>query len=189
LVSALLLAGLLLNLAAYLIGWRQATREMVAVLPMSAVLAGRLLGATLDRARLAPALAVVLAGYLVSLGLATARPAAPDPSEQLGRWLAAHHLRYGLAGYWQGNSVTVASDGQVAVRAVAGSPYLGRGTWEEDKTWYEPSRYRANFVVLAPGGLTEKQALATFGPPRQTYHDGPYTVLVWNKNLLTDLTR
>jgi hypothetical protein len=189
LVSALLLAGLLLNLAAYLIGWRQATREMVAVLPMSAVLAGRLLGAKLERARLAPALAVVLAGYLLSLGLAVARPAAPDPSRQLGQWLAAHHLHYGLAGYWQANAVTVASDGQVAVRAVAGSPFIGRGTWEEDKTWYDPATHRANFVILTPGGLTEKPVLATFGPPAQIYHDGVYTVLVWDKNLLADLNR
>jgi hypothetical protein len=189
LVTALLLAGLLLNLAAYLIGWRQATREMVAVLPMSAVLAGRLLGARLDRARLAPALAVVLAGYLLSLGLAAARPAAPDPSQQLGQWLAAHHLRYGLAGYWQANAVTVASQGHVAVRAVAGSPYIGRGTWEEDKTWYDPATHSADFVILAPGGLTKKPVLATFGPPSQIYHDGVYTVLVWNKNLLSDLNR
>jgi hypothetical protein len=39
------------------------------------------------------------------------------------------------------------------------------------------------------GGLTEKPVLATFGPPRQIYHDGVYTVLVWNKNLLPDLNR
>jgi hypothetical protein len=162
---------------------------MVAVLPLSAALAGRLLGARLDRARLAPALEVVLAGYLVGLGLDAARPAAPDPSQQLGQWLAAHHLRYGLAGYWQANAVTVASQGQVAVRAVAGSPYLGHGTWEEDKTWYDPARHRADFVVLAPGGLTQKPVLATFGRPRHIYHDGVYTVLVWNKNLLIDLHR
>ena len=189
LVSALLLAGLLPNLAAYLLGWRQATREMVAVLPMSAVLAGRLLGTGLDRARMTPALAAVLAGYLASLGLAAASPAAPDPGEQLGAWLAAHHLRYGLAGYWQANSVTVASRGQVAVRAVAGSPFLGRGTLLADQSWYDPRRHRASFVILAPGGLTEEPVLATFGPPRRVYHDGVYTVLVWSKNLLADLSR
>jgi hypothetical protein len=72
---------------------------------------------------------------------------------------------------------------------VAGSPYIGRGTWEASKTWYDPSRYRADFVVLAPDGLTEKPVLATFGPPTQVYRDGVYTVLVWNKNLLPDLNR
>lgn len=29
--------------------------------------------------------------------------------------------------------------------------------------------------------------LATFGPPARTYHLGSYTILVWNKNLLTEL--
>ena len=53
--------------------------------------------------------------------------------------------------------------------------------------WYDPHRHRADFVILAPGGLSEEPVLATFGPPRRVYHDGVYTVLVWNKNLLTDL--
>jgi hypothetical protein len=29
--------------------------------------------------------------------------------------------------------------------------------------------------------------LATFGPPAQTYHFGIYTVLIWHKNLLSEL--
>jgi hypothetical protein len=29
--------------------------------------------------------------------------------------------------------------------------------------------------------------LATFGPPAHVYHTGKYEVLVWNKNLLTEL--
>jgi hypothetical protein len=44
-------------------------------------------------------------------------------------------------------------------------------------------------VILTPGGLAEKPVLATFGPPARIYHDGVYTVLVWNKNLLADLNR
>lgn len=189
LVTSLLLAGVLINLAGYLFGWRQATREMVAVLPLSAVLAARMLGARLDRARLVPALAVVLAGYLASLGLAAASAGCPDPGQQLGAFLAAHQLRYGLAGYWQANSVTVASNGRVAVRAVAGNPFLGTGLWEANQSWYDPDRHRADFVVLAPGadGLSDRPVLATFGRPQRSYDDGAYTVLVWNKNLLTEL--
>jgi hypothetical protein len=51
----------------------------------------------------------------------------------------------------------------------------------------------ANFVVLYPGipgyaGFTQERAvLATFGTPARTYHLGTYTILVWNKNLLTEL--
>jgi hypothetical protein len=26
-----------------------------------------------------------------------------------------------------------------------------------------------------------------FGPPARTYHTGPYTILVWNQNLLSRL--
>ena len=31
----------------------------------------------------------------------------------LANWLTAHHLKYGLAGYWESNITTLASDGQV----------------------------------------------------------------------------
>jgi hypothetical protein len=47
--------------------------------------------------------------------------------------------------------------------------------------------------VLSPGiahypGFTPEQAvLATFGPPARTYHVGSYTILIWNKNLLSEL--
>ena len=62
--------------------------------------------------------------------------------------------------------------------------------------WYDPDRSTANFVVLFPGVAgypgftqeTEEQAvLATFGKPARTYHVGSYLVLVWNRNLLSEL--
>ena len=49
------------------------------------------------------------------------------------------------------------------------------------------------FIVLFPGvagypGFTQERAvLATFGQPGRTYHVGPYTVLVWKRNLLREL--
>lgn len=37
-------------------------------------------------------------------------------------------------------------------------------------------------------GFTDKTAvLATFGQPARDYHVGPYQILVYDKNLLTDL--
>ena len=66
--------------------------------------------------------------------------------------------------------------------------------FEEKTQWYDPQRSSANFVVLSPGGggypgfTSERATLATFGQPARTYHVGSYTVLVWNKNLLSELS-
>ncbi len=66
LVNQVLVAGVLIGLTIYVLGQRvsdiNSTRELAEVLPFSAVLAGRLLAPRLMRARLVPALAVVLAG-------------------------------------------------------------------------------------------------------------------------------
>jgi hypothetical protein len=35
--------------------------------------------------------------------------------------------------------------------------------------------------------VTEQAAVRTFGPPEQTYHYRRYTIMVWDKNLLTHL--
>ena len=88
--------------------------------------------------------------------------------------------------------VTVGSDGAVTIRAVVPGtlrPYL----WEAKSSWYSPSRNRANFLVTdsAPGFFNYWQpspaALAALGRPAGTYHVGPYTVYVYDKNLLADL--
>ena len=38
-----------------------------------------------------------------------------------------------------------------------------------------------------PGFTSKRAVLATFGRPAQTYHFGRYTVLIWHKNLLSEL--
>jgi hypothetical protein len=38
-----------------------------------------------------------------------------------------------------------------------------------------------------PGFNSAKAVAATFGSPARTYQAGPYKVLVWNRNLLSDL--
>ena len=71
---------------------------------------------------------------------------------------------------------------------------LTPSTFESKAGWYDPDRNTANFVVLFPDvagypGFAQEQAvLATFGKPARTYHIGFYTVLVWNSNLLSDLS-
>jgi len=76
-------------------------------------------------------------------------------------------------------------------RAAAGP--LQPDLWEAKSSWYAPSRNRANFLVTdsAPGYFNYWQpnpaALAALGRPARTYHVGPYTVYVYDKNLLADL--
>jgi hypothetical protein len=197
LVDQLLGAAVLIDLAAYLLGIRavdlHSTREISAVLPFGAVLAGRLLAPRLEAARLRPALLVVATGYLLCLGREMAAPALPADGQVLATWLAAHHLEDGLAPYWQAASTTLASRGEVHVAAVVAlHQTISRGMWESDAAWYDPQQHTATFVVLPPGqpGVAYPWTFdvrAAFGQPARIYNVGPYTVLVWNQNLLSGL--
>jgi hypothetical protein len=173
-------------------------REMAAVLPLGAVLAGRTLGdriLALERAArrwFRPALALVAAGYLAALGYGAAQPAVPPANQPLAAWLVAHRLTYGLAGYWEANSTTLDSRGRVTVLAVAraGPDALGPYQWETDDAGYVPSRHFANFFVAGgadPLHDAQAAALNAFGPPQRIYHADGYIILVWNANLLKKL--
>jgi hypothetical protein len=210
LISQVLLVAIVLNVLVYVPSTlADATdlnaREFAVVLPFAAVLAGRVLAAPLAvgahdgqpaivgwlrgarwRAGLASVLAV---GYLASLGYAAAQPPVPPANVELAAFLADHHLTNGLSGYWQSSIVTVDSNGAVAVRAVWADtlrPY----PWEAKASWYDPRSNRATFLVTdrQPGYFNYFQpdaaVLARYGPPARTYQVGPYTVLVWDKNLL-----
>ncbi len=53
---------------------------------------------------------------------------------------------------------------------------------------FDPATHRATFLVLAPDApVTTAQATATFGRPASVYDYRPYTIMVWHKNLLSDL--
>jgi hypothetical protein len=200
LVGQLVTAAVLVSIVAYLLGDRvtdlMSTREIAAVLPFGAVLAGRLLPARLARARLVPALAMVLAGYLIGLGQALATPSAPPMGQQLATWLAAHHLRYGLGTYWQASIVSLTTQERVmvvpvtTVQQVPGSPVV-HDRWESQASWYDPRQHRATFVVqmVKPGALPaflpDASLQATFGRPAKVYPVGPYRILVYRQNLLT----
>jgi hypothetical protein len=169
-------------------------REIAIVLPVSAALAGRTLGGRLVQARLGrvltPALGVVLAGYLAAVGYAAAQPAVPAENQELADWLVAHDLREGLAGYWQADSITLDSGGVVVTAPIFGaSPY----TWNSKASWYEPGVSHPDFVVTVSSPSAEEMFARpfvirrVFGPPARVYRLGRYTIMVWNKNLLTDL--
>jgi hypothetical protein len=197
-VAQLLITGLVINVAAYVLSSKAnvvtQTREIVAVLPFSAALAGRLLGGRLQASKLVPVLLVVLLGYLAGFAREIGQPPVAAQNSQLTSWLLARHLHTGLSGYWESNVVTLTSGDRVQIRLVAQSGgRLVPAAFESKTDWYDPKRSTANFVVLSPGGngypgFTSRQAaLATFGQPARTYHVGSYTILVWNRNLLGEL--
>ncbi len=133
---------------------------------------------------------LVLAGYTAGFGYELAQPSAPPANTGLASWLVAHHLSYGLSGYWTSGSVTVDSGQRVKVRALM-QYTLQDDLWMSNKSWYDPKLHYANFVVLdsAPGNFSYWEPIEliqkNFGKPAKIYHTGPYTIMVWHhKNLL-----
>jgi hypothetical protein len=148
-----LAVGIVVNLAGFVASIIPATpfdtREIAALLPFGAVLAGRVFGPLLAapvavaRARASKfrlprcrpsvaALAVAGACQLAALGYGATRPAASDPEQALAGWLAAHGLTAGLGTFTDANLTTLDSGGAVRVLAVswvrpgppAGRPFL-----------------------------------------------------------------
>jgi hypothetical protein len=198
-VDQVLVTTVAVNLASYVLSTQatsiQTTREIAAVLPIGAVLAGRILAdLVLARRYAVTALLVVLAGYLGGLGYELTQPPVPAQNHQLTSWLTAHHLSNGLSGYWEANVVTLTSGDRIHVRPLTeAGQRLVRYEWNSDAAWYDARNQTANFVVLGPaifeypGFSYARDAIATFGRPARAYRVGAYRVLVWNKNLLTDL--
>jgi hypothetical protein len=197
LVVQVLTVAIILNLVLYMFNsvmpWNfWGTREISGVLPMGAVLAGRLAADRLVATRLAPAMAVVLLGYVFALGHGITHPAPPAWGQDAAGWLEGHHLTYGLSEYPQANTITLDSGGRVQVRDPAwlnGIP--APGNYQSKVSWYDPRLHYANFVVALSephGGASfiSYQARAAFGPPARTYRFHGYVIMVWHKNLLAD---
>jgi hypothetical protein len=179
------------------------SREITEVLPLGAVLAGRVMAGPVLKIRvrgrnlLGPVLGVVLAGYAAGLGLYAAQPPVAAEHQDLAGWLVTHHLTGGLAiGYWLANSVTIDSGEVAEVREVSirnGMLAVPDSGWGFARQWYAPAGHDADFVVTdaAPGTTTWHSSLNsarnTFGPPARVYFYHQYTVLVWGQNLLTRL--
>jgi hypothetical protein len=176
----------------------QGAHQIAVVLSFGAVLAGRTIGSWLARRRLSrlaltPVLAAALAGYLAALGWAAAQPKQQAETQQLADWLVAHHLTGGLAKYWAASSTTLSSGGQVLVVPTADlgkQPY----TWVAKGSWYDPAASRATFVVAVPGpgnayAFPEAGVRQAFGKPAREYRVGQYVIMVWDKNLLLQVSK
>jgi hypothetical protein len=213
LMTAVFAVAMLANAVAYMISDQSlnllGAREMAAVLPLGAVLAGRILGeqvlawvsvpaaaiAARRGAWLRPValavVAVLAAGDLAALGYRAAQPAIPPANAELAGWLQTHGFTDGLAYYWQASSTTADSGLRVTLSAVTPGPggKLMPYEWETDDAAYNPARHYADFLVTA-GPLSDpfpREAIATFGPPRRIYRAGGSLILVWDTNLLAKL--
>jgi hypothetical protein len=208
LIDQVLAVAIVVNVALYLASNMPSLNphELAVVLPFGAALAGRMLVRRRGGAQAAPvrgaarpagvavawAGLLVLAGYAVGLGREAAEPPVPAANARLSSWLAAHHLTHGLGGYWESGIVTVDSHTHVTVRALM-QYTLQADLWESKAAWYDPRTQSANFVVFdsTPGFYNhwEPRALVQkyFGRPAHTYSFGPYTVMVWAKNLLASV--
>ena len=209
LVDQVLGVAIVLNIALFILttAGSEGPHEVADVAPFGAALAARMLTAPRPAGARAPgrlarraravaygAGVVVLAGYLGGLAHDVAQPESPAAFSRVAAWLQAHHLTYGLGGYWESSIVTVQTGEQVRVRALLKAT-LGPDLWLAKPAWYDPTAQQANFVVLSstPGFKNnwEPRALVAkvFGRPARVYNFGPYTVMVWDRNILADVPR
>jgi hypothetical protein len=177
----------------------QSSHEIAVVLPFGAVLAGRTVGPwlasrRLPRITLAPVLVAVLGCYLAALGYSVTRPTLPAQNQSLADWLVAHNLTGGLGTYWSGSNTTLETGGRVVVAPThddGTAPY----TWLAKTSWFDPAVYRATFVIATPGSTGDAYSFPetgverAFGPPAHEYRVGQYLIMVYDKNLLSQVSK
>jgi hypothetical protein len=213
LISPVLATAIAVNVAAYVLSVVPVgvfdTREIIAVLPFGAVLAGRMVPGRLAGMprRLKPVLACasacVLACYVAALGYGAAQPSVANSEQAIVPWLEAHHLTTGLGTYNEANLITLDSGGRVAIRTV--SWQFDRDvprSFESKADWFDPRHNYANFIVtntadttpnrdgsLRRSSMIPRPAIAALhaGPPAHVYHYKRFTIMVWDHNLLDDL--
>ena len=68
-------------------------------------------------------------------------------------------------------------------------------TWVAKGSWYDPAVSRATFVVAVPGpagnayAFPEAGVRQVFGKPAREYRVGQYIIMVWDKNLLLQVSK
>jgi hypothetical protein len=200
----MLCAAIVINIGAYIVSTMpsqgpSAAREIIALLPCGAVLAARACvpAHIADAARASVAMATASLVALVPLTAAAAIPPATPDAAPLARWLEAHGLRYGIAGYWDASAVTVQSDNAVQVRAISPPPGSGKNlineAWESDSSWYSPSRHDATFAIAEfvhtdrsgriPAAVFERY----LGRPVAAHRVAGVLILIYQKNLLKQI--
>jgi hypothetical protein len=183
LVDSVLAVAIVANLLSYLLsidpgtvlGTGYEAREIAAVLPLGAVLAGRIFGPVLAgilrggrRGRgwiqwggggkatvrsISTVLLIcvgflVVAGYGSAFGYSAAQVSRPGQYSVLADWLVAHGLRYGLGGGPSANVVTVDGGGRVAVEPTeVRMGRVGALFYQSSLAAFDLRRHDANFLV------------------------------------------
>jgi hypothetical protein len=199
LVAQLLAVAIVINLIAYALlysGSAETGREIAPVFGLGGALAGRMLAEPLLRRRLEPLLALGAVAAIATLvaALVTVVPTQPA-SVSLARFLSAHHLRNGVAGYWNADSTTLVSGDRVVVLPIQFRPGQGLSAyrWELDGQLLNQTANDVNFLVAdapapyMPPTVTSAEAIAQFGRPYRQYDYQGYVIMVWRKNLLSQL--
>jgi len=189
-----LLGAIVVNIGVYAFSTlpgNNSPHDIVAVLPAGAILGARTLVPTRieGRLRALAASAVAMAAALLPVSVVATQPPAVPQWAALTLWLQSQGLRYGLGGYWDGSSVTLLSGNQVKVRSVElKDGQVTLSPWETNTLWFDPAHEYASFVIVGvdKNDLSQK-AEAFFGKPIRTHHIDSWKVLIYNKNLLTQL--
>jgi hypothetical protein len=198
LVDSVLAVAIVANLLSYLLsidpgtmlGTGYEAREIAAVLPLGAVLAGRIFGPVLaqrvSERRWSPwgseakttvrsistvfclfAVFLVIAGYGSAFGYAAAQPSRPGEYSVLADWLVAHGLRYGLGGGPSANVITVDSGGQVTVEPTdVRMGRVGALLYQASAAAFDPRRHDARFLVTRLPAVGPARPAETTAPDR-----------------------
>jgi hypothetical protein len=197
LIAQLLAVAIVINLFAYVLlysGSGSTVREIAPVFGLGGALAGRVLAEPLLRRRLEPLLGLGAVAVLVAAVPPLVIAKAPPPaSVGLALFLEDHDLTHGVAGYWNADSTTLDTQGRVVIAPL--KYYHGRGLepllWEIQPRLFDRSDNDPNFLVAtapgAPSAVTPAEAVAAFGQPYRRYFYQGDTIMVWHKNLLSEL--
>lgn len=185
--------------AFFLSGYAQdatAIRYLSPAFIFGAVLAGRVAPRLLDRAPrrvLAPIALVFSSAYLITFVGVARSPLPVNPAAPLAGWLVDRGLTSGYGAYWDAHIVTLMSSERVRVLPVLNGPAgLEPSHWNSTLASYgaRPDR-PVNFLVFEPlapwGGVDERSATATFGPPDRSETVGRYRILIWDHDVAPQL--
>jgi len=197
-IAKLITVGVLFNVAALVLSsqYQGGPREIAGVLPLAAVVAARVLGPGLTQRKHIAVLGAAAAMFAAVLVYHAGAASQPPYAHKVETWLQQNGYKYGIGGYWTSHSITVASGGAVQVNPVNTGPKgISVYDWESKSTWYDPQAHYADFLVvdvanpLAIKYASPDQAVKQFGPPVRTVGIGGWEIMIWNKNLLTELAR
>ena len=158
-----------------------------------------------DPAASRTAVGALLVGALLFVGLPIDQLQHPEgfddpaqfPQLVLADWLEQHGLQRGYGPYDDASIITVETHGRVAVRPLISTGRYGappRSTWRlipnielmANGAWYT-SQAPGTFLIVDGQDVDAQTAVATFGPPDQTYQVAQWQVLTWKTGIVCTL--